>query len=85
MLAMITINPAMLCSLDGQGLGRLRLGGPADVTVIDPDWPWTIDVSTFESTGRNCPFDGWEVRGRAIVTIVAGRMQMQRVGARIGV
>ena len=48
------------------------------MTVIDPDLEWTIDVSTFASKSRNCPFDGWKVRGRATTTIVGGRVLMQR-------
>jgi len=43
------------------------------VTVIDPHMQWTIRADEFASMGRNCPFDGWTVRGRAIATIVAGQ------------
>jgi dihydroorotase len=74
MLAMMTINPARLTGLDRLGLGMLRQGGPGDVTVIDPQLSWTIDVARFASAGRNCPFHGWKVAGRAVATIVAGRM-----------
>lgn len=74
MLELLTRTPAALCGLDQHGLGILREGSPGDVTVIDPNLEWTIDVSTFASKSRNCPFDGWKVRGRAIVTIVGGRV-----------
>ena len=70
MLAMMTLNPARLCSLDGKG--ELTPGADADVTIIDPELAWTIDADQFASKGRNCPFDGWKVRGRAVATIVAG-------------
>jgi dihydroorotase len=75
MLAMMTCNPARLVGLDAQGIGSLQVGGPADITIIDPDLEWTIDASTFRSTGRNCPFDGWPVRGRATTTIVQGMVK----------
>src|SRR5690606_10467400 len=40
LIALMTINPAKLCGLDQRGLGALAIGGPADVTLIDPDAPW---------------------------------------------
>lgn len=80
MLAMMTCNPAALVGLDSQGIGSLREGGPADVTIIDPNAEWVIDAASFRSTGRNCPFDGWNVRGRAMTTIVAGSIVYQDAG-----
>ncbi len=62
----------------GLGLGRLHVGAAADVTVIDPKVSWTIDSSRFLSLSRNTPFDGWTVRGRAIVTIVDGEVVLNR-------
>ena len=53
----------------------LQVGGPADITIIDPELEWTIDASAFRSTGRNCPFDGWTVNGRATTTIVGGTVK----------
>jgi dihydroorotase len=78
MLAMMTIHPARLLGIDRHGYGMLRVGGPADVTVIDPDLAWTIDSGAFASTGRNCPFDGWTVRGRAAAVIVGGEVKLAR-------
>jgi dihydroorotase len=75
MLAMMTMHPAALVGLDAAGFGRLKVDGPADLTIIDPDLAWTINPAEFHSTGRNCPFAGWDVQGRAIVTIVAGRIR----------
>ncbi|MHC4416692.1 MAG: dihydroorotase [Planctomycetota bacterium] len=85
MLAMMTINPATLLGIDRMGLGALAVGGPADVTVIDPRLEWTIRSDEFASTGRNCPFEGFDVRGRAIATIVAGEVRMNRAAARVTV
>ena len=75
MLAMMTCNPARLVGLDAQGIGSLQVDGPADITIIDPELEWTIDASAFRSTGRNCPFDGWTVRGRPTTTIVGGTVK----------
>lgn len=81
MIAMMTLNPARVAGLDRLGLGRLAVGGPADVTLIDPDHGWTIRADMFASAGRNCPFDEWDVRGRAVEVIVGGRRRLQPVCA----
>lgn len=82
MIAMMTVNPARLVGLDQYGFGRLTIGGPADVTVIDPDLAWTIHAEQFASAGRNCPFEGWDVAGRAVATIVNGEVRLLRERAR---
>jgi dihydroorotase len=70
LIAALTWNPARIL---GIGKGSLRPGSDADVTLIDPDVAWTIDARAFKSLSRNCPFDGKEVRGRAVRTIVGGK------------
>jgi dihydroorotase len=50
------------------------VGAPADVTLIDLNREWTVDASAFASKGRNCPFNGWTLKGKAVVTIVGGRI-----------
>lgn len=74
MIAMMTINPARICSLKTKGF--LSPGADADVTVIDPHQKWAIDVQQFKSKSRNCPFHGWKVTGRAVATIVSGDVKM---------
>jgi len=75
MIAMITLHPAQILGIDR---GTLKPGAPADVTIIDPDREWTIDVNKFRSKSRNCPFGGWKVKGLAEQVIVGGRV-VQRV------
>jgi dihydroorotase len=72
LVALLTIEPARLCGLDALGLGQLKAGGPADLTIIDPDASWTIRAEDFKSRSRNTPFEGRQVRGRAVQTIVGG-------------
>jgi dihydroorotase len=71
----LTINPARVLGIDR---GTLRPGADADVTIIDPDAEWTIDVSKFQSKSRNCPFAGWKVRGWAHAVIVGGQVKLKR-------
>ncbi len=72
LIALLTIEPARLCNLDARGLGQLREGGPADLTLIDPDLAWTIGADDLRGMSTNTPFLGRQVRGRAVTTIVAG-------------
>jgi dihydroorotase len=53
---------------------RLEPGFPADLALIDPDAEWTVDPERFHSRGRNTPFAGWTLRGRALATLCGGRL-----------
>ena len=52
----------------------LKAGNPADITMIDPAIGFTIESSLFRSRSRNSPFVGMQVKGKAVVTMVAGRI-----------
>ena len=59
----------------GINRGTLRPGSVADITLIDPECAWQVDVKSFCSKSVNSPFDRWTLRGRAVATIVAGRVK----------
>lgn len=59
----------------GLGRGRLAVGDDADVTLIDPNSEWVVDLSESRSKSRNCPYDGWTLRGRAVATLVGGSLK----------
>jgi len=59
----------------GLGRGTLREGAPADVTVIDPERKWTVKKAEFQSKSKNTPFEGRELKGRAVFTIVSGEIR----------
>ncbi len=65
----MSTGPALAFGLDA---GTLAPGAPGDVTVLDPGATWTVDARTFRSRSRNTPFDGWQLTGRAVATIVGG-------------
>ena len=69
----MSTNPANIFGLKA---GSLAIGMPADITIIDMEKEWTVDVREFESKSRNCPFDGWRLKGKAIATIVGGKVVM---------
>jgi dihydroorotase len=67
----LTIEPARILGIEG---GTLSLGKPADITVIDPDQEWVVDANQFKSKSRNTPFHGWTLKGRAVMTVLRGRI-----------
>lgn len=66
----MAVRPARIVGLPGV----LAPGEPADLTVIDPAAVHEIRAAEFLSRSRNCPFDGWSVKGRADLTMTAGRI-----------
>ena len=69
---LFTSGPARVIGLKSRG--SLQRGYHADVTIFDPKARWTYDVRKSRSLARNSPFDGWQLRGRVVATIVAGKM-----------
>ncbi len=65
----MSAGPAYAFGLPG---GTLGPGSPGDVTIIDLEETWTVDRDAFLSKSRNTPFHGWELKGRAVYTIVGG-------------
>jgi len=61
----------------GRRGGTLEPGEPADVTVFDPDARWTVRVAESASKSRNTPFDGWELPGRILLTIMDGQIRFR--------
>ena len=70
-LAAMTISPATLLGLDS---GRLKPGAPADIVLFDENKPWVCDSDTLLSKSKNTPFDERRFIGRAIKTIVGGKV-----------
>ena len=67
----MSVAPVRAFGLAG---GTLRKGTPGDVTLIDPAARWKVAASRFLSKSRNTPFEGWELVGRAVMTVVGGRV-----------
>ena len=73
----MTILPAKIFGLDKSGIGTLTPGTKANIVVIDLKKRWKVDVNKFFSKARNCPFDGWKLQGKAVMTIVGNRIVMK--------
>ncbi len=73
----MSCGPARAFGLPG---GSLSDGSVGDVTIIDLEEAWTVDRAAFLSRSRNTPFHGWELTGRARITIVGGEVVWQSNG-----
>ncbi len=71
LIAKMSANPARILGVKG---GTLKPGSPADITLIDLNREWQVDVNKFASKSRNCPFQGWTLKGKATMTIVGGKV-----------
>lgn len=69
---LFTAGPARVVDLRGRG--TLTRGSHADVTIFDPKKRWTFDTAKSRSKSRNSPFDGWQLTGKIMATIVGGRI-----------
>jgi dihydroorotase len=74
-IALLSSGPAGVLALP---VGQLVAGGVADVTIIDPDLAWTVDAQKLVSKSKNTPFDGWQMKGAAVCTMVAGKIVYKR-------
>jgi dihydroorotase len=69
---LFTAGPARCFDLRGRG--RLGRGSVADVTIFDPRKKWTFEAAKSLSKSRNTPFDGWQLQGKVVATIVGGKI-----------
>ncbi len=74
LISRYTANPARLLGLPG---GSLAPGSPADVTVFDPAHEWVLRREDMASKSGNSPFIGWPLKGKAVATVVGGRLVWQ--------
>ncbi|WP_019554364.1 dihydroorotase [Propionispira raffinosivorans] len=70
----MTYGPAKTFDLTA---GVLEAGATADVTIIDPNLNWTVDAEKFYTRGTHSPFVGRKLKGKAVMTIVDGKIVMK--------
>jgi dihydroorotase len=75
LIRLMTASPARVIGIDK---GTLTRGKQGDVTIIDPNTEWQIDVNNFLSKSRNCPYHGWKIHGKVEKTIVGGEVRFER-------
>jgi dihydroorotase len=72
----MSTNPAKILNISK---GTLKTGSDADITIIDLQKLWTVDRGNLRSKGRNTPFHGWVMTGRAVTTIMGGEITYQEL------
>ncbi len=72
LVSLMTEKPAKIIGVDK---GTLGIGRQADVTIIDPQAEYQIDINKFTSKSRNCPYNGWSVKAKIEKTIVSGELR----------
>lgn len=71
LIELMSCNPADILGVQG---GSLATGEVADITVIDPEIDYTFFTKSCLSRGCNSPFDGWQMKGKAVLTLLGGRV-----------
>ena len=74
-IASLTIKPAGILGLE---LGSLSVGANADVAIFDTKQQWTVDKHKLLSAGKNTPFIGKKLTGKATHTLLQGRIVYQQ-------
>ncbi len=71
MIELMSSAPARILGIQG---GSLAIGEPADITIIDPDKRFIFTKESIVSKSTNSPFLGWNLQGKAVLTLLAGRI-----------
>ncbi len=77
LLPLEKVLPALTCrpaDLLGLPQGRLAVGAPADLVVLDPRKRWRVTAEGLLSQGKNTPYLGQELVGQVLLTVVDGRV-----------
>lgn len=77
-IELLTSGPARTLKLPG---GTIPEGAPADLVLVDPEREWVVDAQSLQTKSKNTPFSGKTVRGRALLTLVSGRVLSDKDGA----
>jgi len=77
MVEVMSVNPARILGVAG---GSLAEGAIADVTVVDPERQFTYERESVVSKSKNSPFFGKQLTGKAVMTIVGGKVVFDQMG-----
>lgn len=73
---LVATNPAKLMGLYPRK-GTLAPGSDADIAIIDPARRWTIRAEDLYSRADYSCWDGWELDGKVVTTILRGRVVVE--------
>jgi len=73
LISKLTCEPAKVIGRNGE-LGTLKIGAPANITILDPAREWIVNSNSFASKGKNTPYDGYKFKGKVMATISRGKL-----------
>jgi dihydroorotase len=73
----LSTKPAEILGVPG---GTLQPGAIADLTIVSPEAEWRVEPAALQSKSKNSPFLGWTMKGRALFTLVGGRVVYEGAG-----
>jgi dihydroorotase len=73
LISKLTCEPAKVIGRNGE-LGTLKVGAPANITILDLNREWIVNSHNFASKGKNTPYDGYKFKGKIMATIASGRI-----------
>ncbi len=76
MVELLCENPARIYGLHPRK-GTLAVGADADLVVIDPNLKWTVDGSKMHSNAGYTPYDGMELTGKPVRSLLRGRVLLR--------
>ena len=76
LIDMMSVKPREIFGIDG---GKIEVGSPADLALIDVDKKWVVDPDKFVTMGRATPFKGWKLQGENLLTIYKGEIVYEAI------
>ncbi|MBU1182070.1 MAG: amidohydrolase family protein, partial [Proteobacteria bacterium] len=68
-------NPARILGIER----NIKISSIANITIIDPEVVYIVDSGSFRSLGRNTPFNGWKMKGKAVLTMLDGKVVFDNI------
>ncbi len=76
LVEMMSVKPREIFGIEG---GRIAVGAPANLCMLDTEKQWTVDPDKFVTMGRATPFKGWELYGENLLTILRGEIVYETI------
>ena len=71
LIDMMSVKPREIFDISG---GKIEVGAPADLALLDIDKEWCVDPEKFVTMGRATPFQDWKLQGENLLTIYKGEI-----------
>jgi allantoinase len=73
MVSLMCENPAKIFGIFPQK-GTIQVGSDADLVIVDMEKEWKIDAQKFHSMHKHSAFDGRDIKGKPVLTMVRGKV-----------